>query len=202
MSPISLVNRTRPILITGVVLIATAIILFTSLYMPYQENIEWDVTLVGSSGEKTTLTYDEIRALPPYMGNGGFFTSVGYINGPYRVRGVPITDLCNLVGGINPQDIVFVSASDGYSTVLDYNQAMGDFITYDPTTMKEVAHGELRLLLAYELDGRMLSPEEGRPVRLAIAGDDNLLTEGLYWVKWVEKIEIIQTNAQANLESE
>ena len=89
-----------------------------------------------------------------------------------------------------------ISANDGYSTVLDYEQVTGDFITYNPDTMKEVGHGELNLILMYELDGRIPTHEEGKPVRLAIAGEDYLLTEGLYWVKWVEKIEVIRKDKQ------
>jgi DMSO/TMAO reductase YedYZ molybdopterin-dependent catalytic subunit len=200
MSPISRVHKASFILIAGVLLIAIAVI-FTRLQIPHQENIDWDVTLIGSSGEEMTLPYDEVKTLPSYEGSGGFFTSVGDINGPYQVRGVPVIELCDLVGGSTPEDIVFVSASDGYSTVLDYKQTMGDFITYDPAIMKEVAHGELKLVLIYELDGHMLSQEEGRPLRLAIAGDSHLLTEGLYWVKWVEKIEVVRKNEESISES-
>jgi DMSO/TMAO reductase YedYZ molybdopterin-dependent catalytic subunit len=189
MASIGRVHKATFILIAGILLIAAAIIIIW-LQTSNQENIEWDVTISGSSGE-IALSYDEIKALPPYEGRGGFFTSVGYINGPYRLRGVPIPVLCDLVGGITPQDIIFISAEDGYSTVLDYKQVTGDFITYDPDTMKEVPHGELKLILMYELNGRVPSYEEGRPLRLAIAGDDDFLTEGLYWVKWVKRIEVI-----------
>jgi DMSO/TMAO reductase YedYZ molybdopterin-dependent catalytic subunit len=195
MASISRIRKATFILIAGVLLIAAAIVI-TWLQIPHQENVEWDVTLIGSSGEEMTLTYDEIRALPQYEGRGGFFTSVGYINGPYRLRGVPILELCDLVGGITSQDIIFISADDGYSTVLDYRQVTGDFITYDPDTMKEVPHRELKLILMYELDGRMPSHEEGRPVRLAIAGEEDLLTEGLYWVKWVKCIEVIHKQSE------
>jgi DMSO/TMAO reductase YedYZ molybdopterin-dependent catalytic subunit len=198
---ISLSRRSIIILIVGLLLIVTAIV-FVWLQMAPQEHIDWNVTIVGSSGDEMTVSYDEIKALPCYEGSGGFFTSVGYINGPYRLRGVPVVELCDLVGGITPQDIVFISASDGYSTVLDYEQVMGDFITYDPATMKEVAHGQLNLILMYELDGRRLSKEEGKPLRLAIAGDDSLLTEGLYWVKWVEKIEVIPKDNKNTAESQ
>jgi DMSO/TMAO reductase YedYZ molybdopterin-dependent catalytic subunit len=193
-------RRAAIILIAGILLIAAAAVLVW-LQMAPEQNIDWNVTLVGSSGDEVTETYDDIRALPSYEGSGGFFTSVGEINGPYQLRGVPVVELCNLVGGITPEDIVFISASDGYSTVLDYEQVTGDFITYDPATMKEVAHGQLELVLRYQLDGHTLSAEEGRPLRLAIAGDDGLLTEGLYWVKWVEKIEVIREDAKDSSES-
>jgi DMSO/TMAO reductase YedYZ molybdopterin-dependent catalytic subunit len=193
-------RRSIIVLIVGLLLIAAAIV-FVWLQMAPQEHIDWNVTIVGSSGDEVTVSYDEIKALACYEGIGGFFTSVGYINGPYQLKGVPVVELCDLVGGITQQDIVFISASDGYSTVLDYKQVMGDFITYDPATMREVAHGQLKLILMYELDGRMLSQEEGKPLRLAIAGEDSLLTEGLYWVKWVERVEVIPKDNKDTAES-
>jgi DMSO/TMAO reductase YedYZ molybdopterin-dependent catalytic subunit len=188
--PISRVPKAVFILLAGLLLVAAAIIVMW-LQSSSDDSIEWDVTLVGSSGEEITLKYEEIKALPSYSGRGGFFTSVGYINGPYDLQGVPVTELCGLVGGISPEDLVFISASDGYSTVLDYQQVMGDFITYDPNTMREVPHGELKLILLYKIDNRTPSQEEGWPLRLAIAGDSDFLTEGLYWVKWVKRIEVI-----------
>ena len=51
-------------------------------------------------------------------------------------------------------------------------------------------HGELKLILMYEQDGKPISDSDGKPFRLAVVGDDNLLTEGHYWVKWVDRIEV------------
>jgi DMSO/TMAO reductase YedYZ molybdopterin-dependent catalytic subunit len=71
---------------------------------------------------------------------------------------------------------------------------MGDFITYDPKTMKEVPHGELKLVLMYELEGKPLSQDGGKPLRLAIIGKDGLLTEGNMWLKWVNRIEVMKVS--------
>jgi DMSO/TMAO reductase YedYZ molybdopterin-dependent catalytic subunit len=43
----------------------------------------------------------------------------------------------------------------------------------------------------YEQDGKPLSEDDGKPLRLAVAGDDRLLTEGFRWVRWVDRIEVI-----------
>jgi DMSO/TMAO reductase YedYZ molybdopterin-dependent catalytic subunit len=153
------------------------------------EYIEWNLTLVGE--EELVLSYDEIKALPFHEGLGGFFTTVGIVNGPYEAKGVLLEDLCDLVGGITSSDAVRVSAADGYSMVFSYHQIRGNFITYDLKTMKEVPHGELKVILMYERDGSSLSQEDGRPLRIAIVSSDELLTEGHYWVKWVDKIEIL-----------
>jgi hypothetical protein len=105
--------------------------------------------------------------------------------------------LCQLVGGITSDDIVMISASDGYSTVFDYDQVMGKFITYDTRTLKEVPHSELKTVLIYQQDGKSLSQADGRPLRIAIIGTDGFLTEGNYWVKWVNKIEVLKMQKSA-----
>jgi DMSO/TMAO reductase YedYZ molybdopterin-dependent catalytic subunit len=46
------------------------------------------------------------------------------------------------------------------------------------------------LVLMYELDREPLTEDLGSPLRIALIGDD-VLTEGMYWVKWINKIEIL-----------
>ena len=128
--------------------------------------------------------------MPSYEGYGGFFSTVGMINGPFKCKGVPVEDLCALVGGINGSDTLWVSAQDGYMMVFTYDQVKGDFVTYEPATLKEAPHSPLKVILAYEQDGALLSEDDGRPLRLAIVSEDKLLTEGHYWIKWVDKIAI------------
>lgn len=183
---------TIAVLITGVLLIIIPSCLYTYQIIDRGQDIDWQVSLVGSDGSEIEISYDEIIAMPQYKGRGGFFTTVGVINGPYEMQGVLIEDLCARVGGIEPSNAVLISATDGYSAVFDYEQLRGEFPTYDPETMQEVPHGELKLILAYKQDGKLLSHEGGRPLRLAIVGGDSLLTEGLHWIKWVNRIEILK----------
>jgi DMSO/TMAO reductase YedYZ molybdopterin-dependent catalytic subunit len=145
------------------------------------------------------LDLEAIHALPSYTGKGGFFTTVGVVYGPYEGQGVPLSELCRLVGGIGPSDIVMVSAEDGYSTVLDYDQVMGNFLTYSLTldvekkeVVREVPHGELKPVLMYRQNGNPLSDDDGKPLRIAVIGTEPLLTEGNAWVKWVNKIEVLK----------
>ncbi len=151
--------------------------------------VEWDVTLVGEGD--TVLSYDDVTAMTACEGYGGFFTTVGVVNGPYHATGVPLQDLCELAGGIDPSQVVRVSAPDGYSMVFSYAQLNGDFVTYEPSTMNEVPHGELEVILMYQQDGKYLSEDYGSPLRVAIVGSEPLLTEGHYWVKWVNKVEVL-----------
>jgi DMSO/TMAO reductase YedYZ molybdopterin-dependent catalytic subunit len=181
-------------LIVGIICIAMATVTYIWGENRLGETITWNVTLIGSNSEQRILQYDEITAMPAYVGHGGFFTTVGVVNGPYEGKGVPLSDLCELVGGVTQSDIVMISAADGYSALFDYDQIMGDFITYNPENLKEVPHGELKLILMYKRDGKPLSDDDGKPLRLAVVGQDALLTEGLYWVKWVNRIEVMKVN--------
>jgi hypothetical protein len=179
------------LLAAGILCVVASLVVYFYGANTSNRNITWYVTLISSNGEEKKLSYDDIIAMPGCEGHGGFFTTVGVINGPYKMRGVLLEDLCELIGGLTPSNAVLVSATDGYSAIFDYDQMHGDFATYDPETMKEVPHGELKLVLAYEQDGKILTQDCDKPLRLAIVGDRPLLTEGLHWVKWVNRIEII-----------
>lgn len=190
--------KTKIMALVGILFIVASIVVAVD---PWEEDaaaksIEWNLTLTGPNGAQEILSYDRITHLPSYEGFGGYFTTTGLVYGPYQVKGILLTDLCDLVGGVTSSDGVFVSATDGYSTVFDYDRLTGDFDTYDPSTMKIAPHGESRLVLMYEQDGQPLSYDDGQPLRIARIGpDDKLLIEGQYWVKWVNKIEVEALNA-------
>ena len=179
--------------VIGTLLIVSSVLVYTH---PWQgkDSVVWNVMLDGADGQQKVLTYNEIKTMPAYSGKGGFFTTTGVVNGPFQVKGVPLIDLCNLVGGVTSSEAVMVSAKDGYSSIFDYDQLMGGLITYDPKTIKEVPHSELKIVLMYEQDGKPLSQDGGKPLRLAIIGTDGLLEEGNMWTKWITKIEIVKVN--------
>ncbi len=183
------------ILALGLTCIMAAVLVYAHPWSRSAADIEWNLTLIGSNGDNATLTFKGIKALESVTGQGGFFTTTGVIHGPYEVKGVSIEDLCDLVGGLEPSDGVLVSAVDGYSAFFEYDEVKGNIPTseYDPATgnLKEVPHEDLGLILMYEQDGKPLSDDDGKPLRLAVAGDDRLLTEGFRWVRWVERIEVI-----------
>jgi len=126
-------KRPRPsragavLLAAGALLIAVAVLVYVHPWghRGNGEDTAWNLTLVGRQGEQVLLGRDDIESMPPYQGSGGFFTTVGVVNGPYEVKGVTIERLCELVGGIGPSDVVFVSSTDGYSSVFDHDQITG-----------------------------------------------------------------------------
>lgn len=182
------------LVVVGILCVFGAVAVYALERENNQDSVEWNVTLVGAGGVEKTLSYDEIKAMPSYEGWGGFFSTAGIISGPFKVKGVTLESLCDQVGGVTSSQAVLVSAVDGYSMVFDYDQISGKFDTYDPQTMKPTPHGELKLILMYREDGKPLSHDEGKPLRIATAGTDKLIIEGHFWVKWINKIEVININ--------
>lgn len=188
-------RRALPVLALGLICIVAAVLVYAHPWSGSAADIEWNMALVGGNGENVTLSLKDIEAMGSTMAQGGFFTTTGVIHGPYDVKGVSIEDLCDLVGGLGPSDGVLVSAVDGYSAFFEHDEVEGNIPTseYDPATgnLKEVPHEDLGLILMYEQDGKPLSEDDGKPLRLAVAGDDRLLTEGFRWVRWVDRMEVI-----------
>jgi DMSO/TMAO reductase YedYZ molybdopterin-dependent catalytic subunit len=156
----------------------------------HAEPVEWELTLIGRDGQQVILSYDEVLELPGLETTGGFFSSVGTIYGPYTVRGVRLDTLLDLVGGMTPSDVLFVAAKDGYSCVFDYSQLHGEIDTFEPDTLRLVPEGDVEFLLIFEQQGEPLPDDSGKPLRLAVTSPDGLLTEGHWWVKWVQRLEI------------
>jgi DMSO/TMAO reductase YedYZ molybdopterin-dependent catalytic subunit len=155
-----------------------------------------EVNLEIVSGEQSvTLTWEDIQALPAYEGVGGRISSVGHVTPPVEFKGITLEDLCGLVGGITEENSVTVTAKDGYAMTFSYEDiATGDFPTYDPSTGDESPFdGKLWVVVAYEEEGALVPADDDGPLRLAILGSQKLVTDGHWWIKWVEKIEVKQS---------
>ena len=150
------------------------------------------LTLVGADGTQKVLTQTDIAGLKSYTANGGFKSSGGMIAAVGTYIGVPVTTLINLVGGMTSGETLTVTASDGYSMVYTFNQVMNgqDFTCYDPVTGSEkTPTHSMQLVLTYKINGTDLASGDG-PLRMGVLGSDGLLTEGHFWVKMVNKIEV------------
>jgi DMSO/TMAO reductase YedYZ molybdopterin-dependent catalytic subunit len=180
------------ILVTGLLLLAAALFVGLRQWSEYNqtEAVEWDLTLVGRDGQQVILSYDEVKSLPAMETSGGFFSSVGTVYGPYTVKGIRLETLLDMVGGMTPSNVLLVAAKDGYSSVFDYAQLNGEIDTFEPDTLRLVPEGDVEFLLIFEKEGEPLDENEGKPLRLAVTNPDGLLTEGHWWVKWVNRLEI------------
>jgi DMSO/TMAO reductase YedYZ molybdopterin-dependent catalytic subunit len=141
--------------------------------------------------ESKSYTLAEIKALSAEEGWGGIMNSSGVISGPFKQKGVLLMDLLDEVGGISEGDAIRITAKDGYTMTYSYDQlANGNFTTLDCSTGEEVPHDKLTVILAYEEDGVALTDKIG-PLRIAILNSNTQVTEGHWWIKWVEQIEIV-----------
>ena len=158
---------------------------------PTTSSVATSLTVINGNQTKT-LTMADIKALPVVSGSTGDVTSSGTIEGPSSFTGVALTDILKSVGGITPNNAVRITAKDGYSMTMSYNQVVKgtEFPTYDSTTGKEVTPaGTITVFLAYEKDGVALDDTVG-PLRIGIMAPGQV-TDGHWWVKWAQKIEVI-----------
>jgi hypothetical protein len=151
-----------------------------------------NLTIVKDTQTKTYSLAD-LKAMTPTLGWAGQISSTGNITGPNQYKGVALVDLLKAVGGITDTNAVRVSAKDGYTMTLSYNQIMNGtgFPTIDSTTGKEVASaGPLSVFVAYDMEGQPLDDSVG-PLRLGILSSKTQVTDGHWWVKWAQKLEVI-----------
>jgi hypothetical protein len=149
----------------------------------------WQVTLNGSRGR--TLTLEDLRRLPAGTGYGSMISTTGVRFGPYLLRGIDLRDLVTLAGGMDQVQRIRISARDGYQWEFEADQLDGQGFVTLGADLRERASPPLRLILAYEQDGKPVPYDDGGPFRIAIVSDDpGMITEGNFWVKWVDLIEI------------
>lgn len=150
---------------------------------------DWHLTLNGT--REKLLTIDALRRFPVATGHCYAVSTTGIRFGPYLCTGVDLRDIIADVGGMGPDDQVWISAPDGYLWVFDAEQLEGKgFVTFD-SDLKEIPSPPLRIILMYEQDKKPVSYDDGGPARIAIVSDNpGVITEGSAWVKWVDNIEI------------
>lgn len=147
-----------------------------------------NLTLVALNGTQLELNETDIGKLPSYESYGGFKNQLGNINGLGNYTGVSLTTLCNLVGGITANNSLRITATDGYIMNFSYGQVNGDFITFDNKAGQQVPHNQpLTPILAHYFNDANVT--DG-PLRLAIVGPEGLVTQSIYWIKWVVKMEV------------
>ncbi|MBC7120605.1 MAG: hypothetical protein H5T33_03375 [Candidatus Methanosuratus sp.] len=149
------------------------------------------LTVVALNGTEKILTSTDIATLPQYTSLGGLVTSAGSISRVLNYTGVPLSTLCEMLGGFNSSISLLVTAADGYSLAYSYEELVGNVTTYDPVTGDEVPHNEpLTPILAYFVNGTTPLPSSDGPLRLVYVGPEGLTTDGHNWIKNVVKIEL------------
>lgn len=153
------------------------------------------LTIINLDGEARDFTLEELKQLPATEGQAGIKSSTGKITPPSLFKGVLLSEILQQAGGVDSTMGVEIEAKDGYAMTMSADQiASGDFIAYDSGTGDETqSAGALQALIAYEIDGKPLNPEQDGELRLVVISEkNNQVTDGHWSIKWVRKVTIKQ----------
>lgn len=133
----------------------------------------------------------DLGSLPSLSQGGGFKKTTGTIVGPSTFTGPRLLDVLSGVD-FEPEHALEVTASDGYTMTLSYEQVQGNVMTYDRDG-QAMKIGVPDVLIALKTSDSKLN--EGFP-RIVFTGPDAPLTDGHFWVKEVAKMRVVPAVAQ------
>ena len=131
----------------------------------------WILPIEGEIENPVIFTYENLTSLPTITVNATL-QSVSGNSGRAEWRGVPLKDLLEFVRPTeNAYDVVFYAADDYTSSL----------------TIEEINSSEI--LLVFEMNKETLPANQGFPLRVVAPG-----YYGYKWVKWIVRIEIVETD--------
>ena len=136
--------------------------------VPKTDLATWDFRVFGEVENAVTLTYDELRALPPTEVTVDIHCVTRWSRFDTRFRGVHWRELAKLVGPKPTARFVVAHAEQGFTSNV-------------PLEALEDEHA----LVAWEADGEPLAREHGWPVRLFVPTK-------YFWksAKWLNGLEL------------
>jgi DMSO/TMAO reductase YedYZ molybdopterin-dependent catalytic subunit len=139
-------------------------------HMPVFDPATWRLTIGGLVEQPTSLTYQQLRALPRVEQISNFHCVTGWSVNNVHWAGVRMHDVLALA---RPQ-------SSGHG--LQFTSMEVPYV--DSLTMQQASLRDV--MLAYEMDGKPLAQEHGAPLRLVIPE-----MYGYKNVKWLERIDVV-----------
>jgi len=153
-----------------------------------------EVTIIGKTGSQT-VNLTELQSMTAVSGYSSYQNRYDNWRGQGNYTGVLVSDLVDLVGGMEPGDTVTITASDGWMSTMSYYNVYNAWS--DPSIQGNV-------ILAYEYDGNT-TPDWEDGLRIAVMPDDGAYSNadaantttldmsgsaGSMWSKWVETITV------------
>ncbi len=136
---------------------------------PSRSNADYSLRVHGLVDNPFTLSYDELRDLPPTRLNRDFQCVTGWRVGDVKWQGVKLADLLDRAGVQAGSAALRFTSFDGvYTESLTMEQARRDDV-----------------IVAYELEGQPISSDHGGPVRMCVAP-----MYGYKFTKWLDGIEV------------
>ncbi len=127
----------------------------------------YSLSIAGLVNNPPTLDYDEILAYPSVTETVLLICQKSFADNA-EWTGVPLKTLLSQAGVKPEASEIAVHSVDGFQISIPLKVAEGDGV-----------------LLAYRVNGQVLPKEHGFPVRWVVKGQ-----YALYWVKWVDRIEV------------
>jgi len=191
-------NQTRllSILVIAVILSGGAMAALVLFQPTDNPSSNYFVEIEGTGGTTQNVSLSEMLLMDPVIRNGSYENTYGNVRGVGIYEGIKVSDLVDLVGGVDEGFVVRIIASDGYSQTFERSKV------YPNATVWGI-QGDM--ILAYEYEG-LTVPEYEEGLRLAFLPEDgyysnadaNASTEpnpagaGPQWVSNVARIEILE----------
>jgi len=139
--------------------------------LPSKSKAEYRLKVGGLVDAPYTLTYDELRALPPTAFTKDFQCVTGWRVHDVAWQGVLLSDLLDKAGVQASGKAIRFKSFDGTYT--------------ESLTMKQARRNDV--IVAYKMEGGDISDEHGGPVRLYVAP-----MYGYKSIKWLDAIEVTE----------
>jgi DMSO/TMAO reductase YedYZ molybdopterin-dependent catalytic subunit len=137
--------------------------------LPSKSKAAWRLNVNGLVDQPYTLTYDQLRAMPPTRMTKDFQCVTGWRVHDVKWVGVRLSDLLDRAGVKSDAKALRFKSFDGTYT---------ESLTLGQARRKDV-------IVAYQMEGGDISAEHGGPVRLYVAP-----MYGYKSCKWLETIEL------------
>jgi len=164
----------------------------TTTRPPVITTTEGPTILTVTNGSKVkTYSMTDIQDDNQQTGYGGELEPNGTIIGPYPYIAVLLTDIIYPVGGVTNGESVKLTAANGSSQTLTYDQIVnGDFNVYDSTGAKITTATKPLICIIFSENGSPLDSSIG-PLQLGTLSTMNFITDQSMWLNNVQRIDII-----------
>jgi len=126
-------SQIKPVTILIVALLLAGAAMATLVFLqpteiPYSE---YHVEVVGGNGVSQNVTLAEMLFMDSVIRNSSYENTYGNVRGAGEYMGVKISDLVDLVGGMDEGYVVRVVAEDGYSQTFERSKAYPNQTIWD-----------------------------------------------------------------------
>jgi hypothetical protein len=180
------------ILIVAGMLLASCSNSTTTTRPPVITTTEGPTILTVTNGSKVkTYSMTDIQDDNQQTGYGGELEPNGTIIGPYPYIAVLLTDIIYPVGGVTNGESVKLTAANGSSQTLTYDQIVnGDFNVYNSTGIKITTATKPLICIIFSENGSPLDSSIGQ-LQLGTLSTMNFITDQSMWLNNVQRIDII-----------